>query len=67
MGVEFFGMERAEAEAIYDAGRDVCVDFILQLAAAVEALTERVAVLERRLDQDSRNSSRPPSTDPPWK
>jgi len=60
-------MERAEAEAIYDAGRDVCVDFILQLAAAVEALTERVAVLERRLDQDSRNSSRPPSTDPPWK
>lgn len=60
-------MERAEAEAIYDAGRDVCVDFILQLSAAVDRLTERVAELERRLNQDSGNSSKPPSTDPSWK
>ncbi len=28
-------MERAEAEAIYDAGREVCVEFILELAARV--------------------------------
>ena len=26
-------MDRAEAEAIYDAGREVCVEFILELAA----------------------------------
>jgi hypothetical protein len=26
-------MERAEAEAIYDAGRDACVQFMLELAA----------------------------------
>ena len=30
-------MERAEAEAIYDAGREACVQFILDLAARVEA------------------------------
>jgi hypothetical protein len=24
-------MDRAEAEAIYDAGREVCVEFILEL------------------------------------
>ena len=33
-------MERAEAEAIYDAGRDRCVEVILELAAA-ERLSER--------------------------
>ena len=26
-------MDRAEAEAIYDAGREVCVEFILEFAA----------------------------------
>ncbi len=29
-------MDRAEAEAIYDAGREVCVEFILDLVARVE-------------------------------
>lgn len=53
-------MERSEAEAIYDAGRDVCVEFILRLE-------ERVSALERRLNQDSSNSSKPPSSDPYWK
>ena len=32
-------MDRAEAEAIYDAGREVCVEFILELAARVEHMT----------------------------
>jgi transposase len=46
---------------------------IRELWAAVQALgvesvqlRERVAELERRLGQNSLNSSRPPSSDPPW-
>lgn len=35
-------------------------------ATMIEALTERVAELERRVAADSSNSSRPPSTDMPW-
>jgi transposase len=58
-------MERAEAEAIYDAGREVCVQFILDLAARVEALEERLSRLEAQARQDSRTSSKPPSLDPP--
>jgi transposase len=35
-------------------------------AKMIEALTQRVAELERRLGEDSSNSSRPPSSDAPW-
>jgi transposase len=65
-------VERAEAEAIYDAGRDRCVEVILELAASVERLTAQTRLLEervRRLEVQSRQSSRtgskPPSEDPP--
>jgi transposase len=58
-------MDRAEAEAIYDAGREVCVEFILELAARVEQHEERLARLEARAREDSRTSSKPPSSDPP--
>ena len=58
-------MERVEAEAIYDSGRDACVQFILDLAARVQQLDERLARLEAQARQDSRTSSRPPSSDPP--
>lgn len=58
-------MERAEAEAVYDAGRDVCVQFILDLAGRVERLEERLRRLEEQARQDSRTSSAPPSQDPP--
>ena len=58
-------MERAEAEAIYDAGRDACVQFMLDLAARVEELEERLRRLEDQARQDSRTSSKPPSQDPP--
>ena len=58
-------MDRAEAEAIYDAGREVCVEFILELAARVEQHEERLARLEAQARQDSRTSSVPPSSDPP--
>ena len=72
-------MERREAEAIYEQGRDAVVEVLLALSAQnerleaqVEQLTakvarqdERIAVLERRLSRSSRNSSQPPSADPP--
>ncbi len=58
-------MERAEAEAIYDAGRDACVQFMLDLAARVGELEERLRRLEDQARRDSRTSSRPPSQDPP--
>jgi transposase len=72
-------VERAEAEAIYEEGREVVVGVLLELVAQnerllgqVEQLTarvarqdERIAQLERRLNRSSRNSSAPPSSDPP--
>ncbi|MGH8269061.1 MAG: IS66 family transposase [Steroidobacteraceae bacterium] len=69
-------MERAEAEAIYDAGREACVDFMLEMAQRFEELAERsereiarlqtrIERLEEELRKDSRNSSKPPSSDPP--
>jgi len=65
-------VERAEAEAIYDAGREVVVGVLLRMDRQIEQLSERVArqgeqisQLERRLNRSSRNSSQPPSADPP--
>jgi transposase len=59
-------MDRAEAEAIYDSGRDACVKVLLALANQVERLEGRVERLEeevRELRRDSNNSSLPPSAD----
>ena len=36
---ESWGVERSEAEAIYEAGKERCVEFILELAQALEQLT----------------------------
>jgi transposase len=72
-------VERAQAEAIYDQGRDGVVEVLLALSAQnarleaqVEKLTvrvarqdERIAQLERMVTRSSRNSSQPPSADPP--
>jgi transposase len=72
-------VERREAEAIYEQGRDAVVSVLLALSAQnerleaqVEQLTarvarqdERIATLERQLGRSSRNSSQPPSADPP--
>lgn len=60
-------MDRVEAEAIYDSGRDACVKVLLALANQVERLEGRVERLEvevRELRRDSANSSLPPSTEP---
>jgi transposase len=58
-------VERHEAEAIYDAGRRQCVDFMLALEARYQRLEVRVETLEGQLRRSSRNSSLPPSQDPP--
>jgi transposase len=65
-------VDRAEAEAIYDAGREVVVEVLLRMDEQIRRLEEsvarqdeRIAELERRLNRDSRNSSAPPSADPP--
>jgi transposase len=61
-------MERAEAEAILDGDRETAVALLLRIGDLVEAnqrLEARVGELERRLSRSSRNSSLPPSQDPP--
>ena len=62
-------MDRAEAEALYDAGREACVGFLLELTSGYDAqiarLEERIRRLEEQARQDSRTSSKPPSSDPP--
>src|SRR5438067_13143620 len=54
-------------------GREPLVEALVALSARLEAqdaqlaaLAERVEELEQRLKRDSRNSSLPPSHDPPW-
>jgi Family of unknown function (DUF6444) len=66
-------VERSEAEAIYEQGRDPVIEVLLALSARLEAqdaqlaaLAERVEELEQRLKRDSSNLSLPPSHDPPW-
>jgi transposase len=65
-------VERAEADAIYDGGREVVVAVLLRMDQQIERLEqrvagqdERIASLERQLGRSSRNSSQPPSEDPP--
>jgi transposase len=68
-------VERVEAEAILDGDRETAVGLLLRLDELVaanerlvdanERLEARVAELERRLNRSSRNSSLPPSQDPP--
>jgi transposase len=65
-------VERAEAEAIYDAGRETVVAVLLRMDEQIQQLTkqvakqgEEIAELRRRLNRHSQNSSVPPSQDPP--
>ena len=58
-------MDRAEAEAIYDSGREACVEFILDLTGRFAQHEDRLKRLEDQARQDSRTSSKPPSQDPP--
>ena len=64
-------MEGAEAEAVFEQGRDAVVAVLVALSeriafqdAQIAKLTARMEELERRLSRSSRNSSLPPSQDP---
>jgi transposase len=65
-------VERAEAEAVFEQGREAVVAVLVALSerialqdAQIEKLTARLEELERRVKRNSRNSSLPPSQDPP--
>jgi transposase len=65
-------VERSEAEAIFEQGREVVVAVLLRMDAQIARLEkrvaeqdERIARLERQTKRSSRNSSQPPSQDPP--
>jgi hypothetical protein len=59
------GVERSEAEAIYDAGRESCVDFLMRLVDGQSRSEERLRALEQKASATSQNSSAAPSTDTP--
>ena len=63
---ERFG--RLTREALQSRSQDELIELVLALAPLVErveALEREVAHLKARLGQNSQNSSKPPSTDPP--
>lgn len=63
-------MKREDILAVYDAGPEAVVKLVNALTASISELTEqinelkeRVKTLEDQLNKNSRNSSKPPSTD----
>ena len=58
-------MERSEAEAIYDSGREACVEFLMRLVDRQLRSEERLHALEQKAAASSRTSSSPPSQDAP--
>src|ERR1035441_4199073 len=58
-------MERSEAEALYDSGREACVEFLMRLMDRQLRSEERLRVLEQKASASSRTSSSPPSADAP--
>jgi hypothetical protein len=58
-------MERSEAEAIYDSGREACVEFLMGLMDRLLRSEERLRALEQKAASSSRTSSSPPSADVP--
>lgn len=58
-------MERSEAEAIYDRGREACVEFLMGIADRQARLEERFRALEQKAAPSSRTGSTAPSLDVP--
>ena len=56
-------LTREDALAIYHAGPDTVVRVLLEMDARLDACEQRIKLLEEQLAQNSRNSSKPPSTD----
>jgi transposase len=58
-------VERSEAEAIYDQGREACVEFLMRIADRQARSEERLRALEQKASPSSRTGSSPPSADAP--
>ncbi len=61
-------MNDREAELTYEAGKDAVVKTLVEMGAKLKTLEEQVRILTEKiaaLSKNSRNSSRPPSTDGP--
>jgi transposase len=58
-------MERSEAEAIYDSGRERCVAFLMGLIDRQSRAEQRLRALEQKSAASSLNSSQAPSADAP--
>jgi transposase len=56
-------MKRDEILSFCASNPEVIVAYIESLESQIKELTEILVALESRLNQNSRNSSRPPSTD----
>lgn len=55
-------MKREEILALCASNPEV-IAYIISLESQIKELTERLVLLESRLNQNSRNSSKPPSSD----
>jgi len=55
-------MKREEILALCASNPEV-IAYIISLESQIKELTERLTALESRLNQNSRNSSKPPSSD----
>jgi transposase len=60
-------LAREEIRAVYDQGPEAVIALVEQLCAQIAELAVRVKELEDRLATNSRNSSKPPSSDGPAK
>ncbi|HEX2244413.1 MAG TPA: DUF6444 domain-containing protein, partial [Gammaproteobacteria bacterium] len=56
-------LTREEIRAVYDQGPEAVIAVVGQLCAQIAELAARVKELEDRLAINSRNSSKPPSSD----
>ena len=56
-------MKREEILAAYEAGPEAVIKLVGTLMATITELEEQIKVLEAQLHKNSRNSSKPPSTD----
>ena len=56
-------MKRGEILALCTSNPEVIATYIESLESQIKQLSEKLQVLESRLNQNSRNSSKPPSTD----
>lgn len=60
-------LTREEIRAVYEQGPEAVIALVERLCAQITELGARVKELEDRLATNSRNSSKPPSSDGPAK